>query len=29
MKLIIDRTQRLGVVEDLPYAKAIRDAVLS
>ena len=28
MKLRIDRTQRLGVVEDLPYAKAIRDSEL-
>ena len=28
MKLRIDKTQRLGVVEDLPYAKAIRDAEL-
>ena len=28
MKLRIDRTQRLGVVEDLPYAKAIGDAEL-
>ena len=25
MKLTIDRTQRLGVIEDLPYATAIKD----
>ncbi len=28
MKLTIDSTQRLGVIEDLPYAKAIKDAEL-
>ena len=28
MKLTIDSTQRLGVIEDLPYAKAIRDTEL-
>ena len=28
MKLIIDKTQRLGVIEDLPYAKAIKDTEL-
>ena len=28
MKLTIDSTQRLGVIEDLPYAKAIRNTEL-
>ena len=28
MKLTIDKTQRLGVIEDLPYAKAIKDTEL-
>ena len=28
MKLTIDKTQRLGVVEELPYAKAIRNTEL-